>query len=178
MLRLAIPALLVTITTVLISFVVYLYSVNNGLTEDLANTTSANQSYIDAIAQMDAMQREKEQQIVQRDQSNKQIKRQLLTTKQELENAKKTYTAVEAECMDQPIPPAIIDLLRETPNRVPDSSTDKTVSGSRTVLRNPYPELQWQNLRGYSPIRANASSSYSAVEYRPAVSSRFLRVSF
>jgi len=155
--------------------IVYIFTENKQLTEDLANTTSANQSYIEAIAQMDAMQREKEQQIVQRDQSNKQIKRQLLTTKQELENAKKTYTAVEAECMDQPIPPAIIDLLRETPNRVPDSSTDKTVSGSRTVLRNPYPELRWENLRGYSPVRTNVASSYSTAQYRPSIDQRVLQ---
>jgi len=159
-------------------WVANLYGENRQLASDLSDTTSANQTYIDAIAQMDAMQREKEQQIVKRDQSNKQIKRQLLTTRQELDNAKKTYTAVEAECMDQPIPPAIIDLLRETPNRVPDSSTDKAVSGSRTVLRNPYPELQWQNLRGYNPVRANVASSYTAAQYRQAVSSRFLRVSF
>ena len=159
-------------------WVANLYGENKQLASDLSDTTSANQTYIDAIAQMDAMQREKEQQIVKRDQSNKQIKRQLLTTRQELDNAKKTYTAVEAECMDQPIPPAIIDLLRETPNSLPDSSTDKTVSGSSAVLRNPYPELQWQNLRGYSPIRTNVASSYTAAQYRPAVSSRFLRVSF
>ena len=175
MLRIVFPVMMLIGLSAL---VVYIFTENKRLTEDLANTTSANQSYIDAIATMDAMQREKEQQIIKRENSNKQIKMQLLTTQKELNNAKKTYTAAEVECMDSPMPSAIIDLLRETPNSVPDSSTDKAMPSSRTVYRNTYPELRWQDLRGYSPVRSDSAVSYSAVKHRPAVSSRFLRVKF
>ena len=174
MVRIAIIAVIITSITAVSAWVFNLKAENEQLTSDLAGTVSANQTYIDAIAVMDANQREKEQQIIQRDNSNRKIKNQLYSAEKELSDARAYFTQTQIDCMDGNAPDPILNILRETPNSLQDNPAGKAMSRTNIVHRPSSTRIQRADMGRYCTACASVAVTYQRAEQRPATDQRVL----
>jgi len=174
MVRIAIIAVIITSITAVTAWVFNLKAENEQLTADLAGTVSANQTYIDAIAVMDANQREKEQQIIQREANNKQINRQLHAAKKELLHAKQSFTETEITCMDGNAPTPILNILRETDSNLQNKPAGKAMSCTNIVYQPSIAGIQRADMGRYCKSCASVAVTYQRAEQRPATDQRVL----
>ena len=174
MVRIAIIAVIITSITAVSAWVFNLKAENEQLTADLAGTVSANQTYIDAIAIMDANQREKERQIIQREANNKQINRQLHAAKKELLHAKQSFTETEITCMDGNAPTPILNILRETDSNLQGKPAGKAMSGTNIVYQPSIAGIQGPDMGRYCKSCASVAVTYQRAEQRPATDQRVL----
>ena len=174
MVKIAIIAVIITSITAVSAWVFNLKAENEQLTADLAGTVSANQTYIDAIAIMDANHREKERQIIQRDNSNRKIKNQLYSAEKELSDARAYFTQTQIDCMDSAVPDPVINILRETPNSLQDKPAGKAMSCTNIVYQPSIAGIQGPDMGRYCKSCASVAVTYQRAEQRPATDQRVL----
>lgn len=174
MVRIAVIALILSSITAVTAWVFNLKAENEQLTADLAGTVSANQTYIDAIAIMDANQRDKEQQIIQRDKSNRKIKNQLYSAEKELIDARAYFTQTQIDCMDSAVPDPVINILRETDSSLQDKPANKAMSRTNIVHRPASTGIQGPDVGRYCTACFSAEVTYQRAEQRPQTDKRVL----
>ncbi len=147
--HIAIIAIIMIATVAIGGYGVKLHAENQQLRADVATAVDANQSYINAMHAMAVEQVRLNQQVIERDETQRQIQRSLASTQRRLRDASNSaaITDTDRKCLDLDIPRPVLDVLRQPAAGGGDNSRpDSDMPGGRTVFRHTYAAVQRHDL--------------------------------
>lgn len=143
-------------------WVTHLRSENIRLQTDLETTLNANSSLEDAMHAMAKEQVALNQQIIERDKSQRQIQRDLANTQRRLRDAHRApeITDRERECANSDLPPPILDIMRETPHRNGYHPSGEGMPTCCPVLGAARPAVRGANLGGPGGVHQGPAGAH------------------
>jgi hypothetical protein len=146
-------------------YIAWLQSENAQLERDVQTSVEANKSYIAAMHKMAQEQVRLNQQVIERDQAQRQIQRSLATTQRKLRDASRstTITSVQRECLDSDIPGPVADILRQ-PSGERDSRPGSRLPRTGTLLGYSHAPIQWPNMGRSGGICGGATGGCAGLE--------------
>ena len=171
-----IAAIIIAITAS-VSWLADLRAENTQLQADIQTASEANQTYQNAMHAMAQEQVRLNQQIIERDQSQRQIQRHLATTQRRLRDASHSpaITDIQRQCLDMDIPGPVLGILRAPANDYQNQPADSAMPGAGTLLGRPATDVPRQHLAGSGGIRRGVEIGRPATARGPTGNSGFLQ---
>lgn len=149
---------------------------NDRLRADVATAVSANQSYVDAMHAMAREQVKLNQQIIERDETQRTIQRNLATTQRRLRDASRaaTVTDIQRQCLDTDLPGPVIDILRQPAGGDENSRPDQGMPSGPTLLGSVNADIHRLDVCRPDRVHRNTAGRCARIAGRPGSDTGFL----
>jgi hypothetical protein len=175
--HIAIIAIIMIATASIGGYGVKLHANNQQLRADVEAATRANQTYIHAMHAMAQEQVKLNQQVIERDASQRQIQRNLAQTQRRLRDASHSsaMSDTDRKCLDLAIPGPVLDVLRQPAADGNDNSRPgQGMPGGRTLLGHTHAAVSRQHLGRAGELCRRAAGRCDGLALRPRSSEGIL----